>query len=78
MPIREYLCQECGIFEVLDLSSGRIRKTYKCEKCGKRARLILSNCSVQFIGSGFYQTDYKSTKENNKNVEKTKKPNKET
>ena len=62
MPIREYDCPKCGKFEVIDLSIKEIKQTIKCEKCGRVSNLLLSSCNAQFIGSGFYQNDYKKDK----------------
>ena len=74
MPIREYKCPKCGVFEVLELTVKKTNKHITCEKCGTKSELILSTCSVQFVGSGFYCTDYKNKKEdNNKNVGKDSK-----
>jgi putative FmdB family regulatory protein len=63
MPLREYVCPDCGKFEVLELSINKIKKIIKCEKCGKESNLILSTCNSQFVGGGFYCTDYKNSKD---------------
>ncbi|MGH7917808.1 MAG: FmdB family zinc ribbon protein [Candidatus Binataceae bacterium] len=56
MPIYEYQCEKCGVFEI----SQRITEApiTQCPTChGKVARLI-SHTSFILKGSGWYATDY--------------------
>lgn len=63
MPKYDYQCNSCKeIIEVIHrmFEDGPI----KCEKCGKEGgmRKLLGNwASLQFKGSGFYETDYKKS-----------------
>lgn len=61
MPTYEYECGSCGHqFEVFQPIKDKPRK--KCPECGKGVkRLIGSGSAVIFKGSGFYQTDYRSS-----------------
>lgn len=61
MPTYEYECGSCKYkFEVFQSIKDRPRR--KCPKCGKRVRrLIGAGSAVIFKGSGFYQTDYRSS-----------------
>jgi putative FmdB family regulatory protein len=64
MPTYDYECPDCGHkFEEFQTMTAKPLK--KCSKCGKRRvrRLIGSGLAPIFKGSGFYQTDYKPTKE---------------
>ena len=70
MPTYEYECESCGEnFEYLQTMSEPPRE--KCEKCGGHLRkLVSSGAGLIFKGSGFYITDYKSSKEGEKKTEK--------
>src|SRR5262245_54833002 len=56
MPIYEYECGKCGVFEV----SQRISEAAlsKCPTCRRKVRRLISNTSFQLKGSGWYVTDY--------------------
>ena len=62
MPHYDYRCDECGheleLFQRISESPRR-----KCPECGRQRlrRLIGGGAGVLFKGSGFYQTDYKSS-----------------
>ncbi len=57
MPIYEYHCAECGQkFEALERLNDRPLDT--CRICGGRARRIISSPAIQFVGTGWYVTDY--------------------
>ena len=61
MPTYEYECGSCGHrFEIFQSIKDKPRK--KCPECGKGVeRLIGAGSAVIFKGSGFYQTDYRSS-----------------
>jgi len=62
MPTYEYECDACGhTFERFQSITDRPVRT--CPRCGKRKvrRLIGTGAGVLFRGSGFYQTDYRSS-----------------
>lgn len=62
MPTYDYECSECGHnFEKFQPITAKPIK--KCPKCGKAKakRLIGTGAGVIFKGSGFYQTDYRSS-----------------
>lgn len=61
MPTYEYECSKCRhAFEVFQ--SMRDEHLKKCPKCGgKVKRLLGSGAGIIFKGSGFYQTDYRSS-----------------
>jgi len=62
MPTYEYECQACGhSFELYQQITAR--PTRVCPLCGERRvkRLIGTGAGVLFRGSGFYQTDYRSS-----------------
>ncbi|MHB1419598.1 MAG: FmdB family zinc ribbon protein [Bacillota bacterium] len=68
MPIYEYKCGECGVFE----KSQRITEPAltHCPECGGQVQRIISrNINVIYKGSGFHTTDYRS--ENYKSSAKT-------
>ena len=59
MPIYGYRCTECGHeLEVLQSMSAEPLKV--CSECGGALRKLLYPVGVQFKGSGFYTTDYRS------------------
>ena len=62
MPTYDYLCDGCGHrFE--EFQSMTAKALRKCPECGKNAlqRLIGAGAGVIFKGSGFYETDYRSS-----------------
>ena len=66
MPTYDYECSACGYkFEKFQAMSDK--PVRKCPKCGKLKveKLIGSGSGVIFKGSGFYETDYKRSGENN-------------
>ena len=62
MPTYDYRCDHCGheleIFQSITESAKR-----KCPECGKLKlkRVIGSGAGIIFKGSGFYETDYRSS-----------------
>lgn len=58
MPIYEYACDDCQKnFEVF--LSVRDKAVQECALCGgKNIRKLISNCSFQLKGTGWYKTDY--------------------
>jgi putative FmdB family regulatory protein len=56
MPIYEYECGKCGVFE----TSQRISEPAltKCPTCRRKVRRLISSTSFQLKGSGWYVTDY--------------------
>ena len=58
MPIYEYACKSCGkTFEVFLRSSNN--SVIKCEYCNStKIKKLVSNCSFQLKGTGWYATDY--------------------
>jgi putative FmdB family regulatory protein len=56
MPIYEYECGKCGVFE----QSQRISDAAltKCPTCRRKIRRLISSTSFQLKGSGWYVTDY--------------------
>ena len=68
MPTYEYQCGVCGgVFDVFQsIKAAPLRKA-ECEQCGQKqpVRLLIgTGGAVIFKGSGFYQTDYRSSKYN--------------
>jgi putative FmdB family regulatory protein len=58
MPIYEYECSKCGkVFEVFQ----RITEDplTKCKSCEGTVNRLISQCSFQLKGTGWYVTDYK-------------------
>ena len=60
MPIREYHCPSCGKIEEIHKKIDEYLDT--CPKCGNSVKLLLSTCSLKFIGNGFYATTYRKSK----------------
>jgi putative FmdB family regulatory protein len=68
MPFYEYECPHCGYRdEVLQKISDKPLK--KCPKCGKNGlKKLISAPVFRLKGSGWYETDFKSDKENKRNL----------
>lgn len=62
MPTYDYRCNECR-HEFEHFQSMKDKPLKKCPECGKNAleRLIGLGGGVIFKGSGFYETDYRSS-----------------
>jgi len=57
VPIYEYRCRDCGDeFDAIQSFSDRPLR--KCKKCGGKLQKLVSECSFQLKGSGWYVTDY--------------------
>ena len=56
MPIYEYRCENCGVFE----ETQRITAPPldRCPTCRRKVRRLISNTSFQLKGGGWYVTDY--------------------
>lgn len=61
MPTYEYECTKCGHhFE--KFQSITARRTRTCPECkGRVKRLLGTGAGIIFKGSGFYETDYRSS-----------------
>src|SRR6202008_1293556 len=68
MPFYEYECPNCGCRdEVLQKITDKPLK--KCPSCGKNGLKKLMSAPVfRLKGSGWYETDFKSDKENKRNL----------
>jgi putative FmdB family regulatory protein len=62
MPTYEYLCEACDhAFELFhSMKDEPVKKCPKCKKLKVR-RLLGTGGGIIFKGTGFYQTDYKSS-----------------
>jgi len=57
MPIYEYRCDDCEqVFEAIQRISDEPLDA--CRHCGGAARRIVSSPAIQFLGTGWYVTDY--------------------
>jgi len=68
MPIYEYACKACGHqFDVLQKVSDPVLTD--CPACGQpELRKLISAPVFRLKGSGWYETDFKSEKENKRNL----------
>ena len=61
MPTYEYECQKCG-HEFEKFQSMKDEPLKRCPECrGKVKRLFGTGAGIIFKGSGFYETDYRSS-----------------
>jgi putative FmdB family regulatory protein len=57
LPIYEYQCNQCG--EILEVFQGiNDGPLEKCEQCSGKVTKLISNCTFQLKGTGWYLTDY--------------------
>jgi putative FmdB family regulatory protein len=69
MPIYEYECKKCKAhIEVLQKMSDK--PLVKCRRCGGRLEKQWSATGFQFVGSGWYVTDYAGKKTEDKSAAK--------
>jgi putative FmdB family regulatory protein len=73
MPTYDYKCSSCGdLFE--EVQSMKAPLLTKCPKCGNNTlKRLIGGGGVIFKGSGFYQTDYKSSGEKKETAPVTEK-----
>jgi putative FmdB family regulatory protein len=58
MPIYEYRCEKCGkTFEIFQKMADK--PLTECRVCRGRLNKLISQCSFQLKGTGWYVTDYK-------------------
>jgi putative FmdB family regulatory protein len=61
MPLYEYECTNCKErIEIIQRASDA--PASPCPKCGADMKKLISSPAIQFKGSGFYKTDYASSK----------------
>jgi putative FmdB family regulatory protein len=62
MPTYEYECEACG-HRFDEFQSFSAEPLTKCPECGKKRlrRLFGGGAAIIFKGSGFYETDYRSS-----------------
>ena len=61
MPLYEYQCTQCS--ERLEIIQRLSDPPYAhCPKCGGEMKKLISAPAIQFKGSGWYKTDYASSK----------------
>jgi len=61
MPLYEYECINCKErVEIIQRVSDPPQP--HCAKCGSEMKKLISSPAIQFKGSGFYKTDYASSK----------------
>jgi putative FmdB family regulatory protein len=69
MPIYEYVCEKCGAhIEVIQKVGDPPPK--RCTKCKGKLEKKISRTSFQLKGSGWYKTDYSSSKPSKSSKEK--------
>jgi putative FmdB family regulatory protein len=68
MPIHEYECQACKFYtEVMQKITDA--PLTRCPSCGKRTlKKLMSAPAFRLKGGGWYETDFKSEKENKRNL----------
>ena len=70
MPIYEYECKKCKAhIEVLQKMTDK--PLAKCRRCGGRLEKQWSATGFQFVGSGWYVTDYAAKKSDGKEEKKS-------
>ena len=56
MPLYEYQCPKCGVFELIRKFSDELLTA--CPTCGSEVQKLASAPAIQFKGTGWYITDY--------------------
>ena len=68
MPLYEYECPDCGIFERVQKFSDPILTV--CPTCQKPVEKLLSAPAILFKGTGWYVTDYSGKSSGGKDKDK--------
>lgn len=75
MPIYEYECLECGKkFETIQKITEE--PLTSCPSCSGKVKKLVSNCSFQLKGTGWYLTDYSRKSDGKKEKQEKKKEKK--
>ena len=75
MPIYEYECRNCGKhFEKMQKITEEPLSS--CPFCAGQVKKLVSNCSFQLKGTGWYVTDYAKKSENKEGKKKERKDKK--
>lgn len=64
MPIYEYECPKCGVFEAIQKATDKPLKCKpECQEknCPKKAERLISQSAFHLKGGGWYKTDYASS-----------------
>jgi putative FmdB family regulatory protein len=70
MPIYEYKCNKCGVFEVMQgIKEPSLRK---CPTCKSKVERQMSRGSFILKGSGWYATDYAKKSTSSESSDSTK------
>lgn len=67
MPIYEYQCPDCGVFEVIQKFSDKaLEQCPRCKEHGKEntVQKALSAAAFHLKGGGWYKTDYAGSSSN--------------
>jgi putative FmdB family regulatory protein len=56
LPIYEYECPKCGVFELMQKITDEPIK--RCPRCKSKVKKLISESSFHLKGSGWYATDY--------------------
>jgi putative FmdB family regulatory protein len=56
MPIYEYECSKCGVFD--EMQKITAKPLTKCPSCKRKVKKLMSSTAFQLKGSGWYVTDY--------------------
>jgi putative FmdB family regulatory protein len=56
MPIYEYRCEHCGVFEEMQRITDPPLE--RCPTCRRKVVRLISHTSFQLKGTGWYATDY--------------------
>lgn len=62
MPLYEYRCSHCGNITELRMSVTEVETVTTCKTCNHSANRVYSAPSIRFIGPGFHNTDYHTSK----------------
>lgn len=60
MPIYEYECPKCGVFEEIQKITDEALT--KCPKCGKDVKRLVSESKFVLCGGGWYADGYQKKK----------------
>lgn len=62
MPFYEYRCKKCGekLTKLVRMDLSNAPKECEKEECKGELERVLSASNAKFVGSGFYQTDFKN------------------
>jgi putative FmdB family regulatory protein len=62
MPVYDFVCNNCGNTEEIEMKMSEYNPNHKCKKCQSILSRVYNFSGISFKGTGFYVNDYTNNK----------------